>query len=289
MRIILFSVFAGNGINALKAQMNQLSHEVVLLVTTRGRPGTVDETRQKLFEERMHELDHDIPVLVVNTIKGLAGILASLKPDLNFVMNFPFLISKAVITVPKRGTVNVHPSRLPKYRGPNPFGWQILNNEPDLGLTFHRMDEQYDTGPILLQDKTPIAPTDDYWALTAKIPGMVLARLPEVLKLVEEGYPGVAQNEDEATHVLFFTEQERTIDWKQPARDINRLIRAAANMGALTRFDGVNYKIWESVLIAQPAGAATAKLGQPVRADNGSLVVQTGDGLLKLTRYTTGD
>ncbi len=288
MRIILFSVFAGNGINALKAQMNQLSHEVVLLVTTRGRPGTVDETKLKLFETRMSELDHDIPVLVVNTIKGLAGVLAGLKPDLNFVMNFPFRVSKSVISVPKLGTVNVHPSRLPKYRGPNPFGWQILNNEPDLGLTFHRMDEQYDTGPILLQDKTPIAPTDDYWSLTAKIPGMVTKCLPEVLKLVESGYPGVPQNEGEATHVLFFTEQERTIDWKQSARDINRLIRAAANMGALTRFDGVPYTIWESALISQPAGAATTKLGQPVHADDGCLVVQTGDGLLKLTRYTTG-
>jgi methionyl-tRNA formyltransferase len=127
MRIILFSVFAGNGINALRAQMNQLSHEVVLLVTTRGRPGTVDEAKLKLFETRMSELDHDIPVLVVNTIKGLAGVLASLKPDLNFVMNFPFRVSKAIITVPRLGTVNVHPSWLPKYRGPNPFGWQILN------------------------------------------------------------------------------------------------------------------------------------------------------------------
>jgi methionyl-tRNA formyltransferase len=287
MRIILFSVFAGNGINALRAQMNQLSHEVVLLVTTRGRPGTVDEAKLKLFETRMSELDHDIPVLVVNTIKGLAGVLASLKPDLNFVMNFPFRVSKAIITVPRLGTVNVHPSWLPKYRGPNPFGWQILNKEPDLGLTFHRMDENYDTGPILLQDKTPIAPTDDYWSLTAKIPEMVMKRLPEVLKLVESGYSGVPQNDAESTHVLFFTEQERTIDWKKSAKDINRLIRAAANMGALTQFEGVPYKIWESVLVGQPSGAAAAKLGQPVRADDGSLLVQTGDGLLKLTRYTT--
>jgi methionyl-tRNA formyltransferase len=59
-------------------------------------------------------------------------------------------------------------------------------------------------------------------------------------------------------------------------------------MGALTQFDGVPYQIWESALIGQPVGAtATTKLGQPVRADDGSLVVQTGDGLLKLTRYNT--
>jgi methionyl-tRNA formyltransferase len=287
MRIAIFSVFAGTGINAIKNQMRDLGHEVVLLVTTRGRPEVMNETKLKLFEERMQQLDHDIPVLVINRLKGLSAILQGVNPDLMFVMNFPFRISKGILAVPRLGSLNLHPSWLPKYRGPNPFGWQILNGEPYLGLTFHRMDEQYDTGPIMLQYQSPIGPSDDYHALIARIPELVMSRLPDVLKLAEEGYPGVMQDDAEATYTHFFSEEERTIDWTKSAEYINRLIRAAAGDGALAYFGGESYKIWESVMLGSANGhAGDYRLGEPVRSEDGSLIVLTGDGLLRLTRYT---
>lgn len=110
-------------------------------------------------------------------------------------------IKKDIYTTPILAAVNIHPSLLPKYRGPNPYLEVIMHDEKETGVTFHLMDENYDTGRILAQEKVPILPFDTSEDLQNKIIFKVKEMIPKVLNNISEGLiVPVAQDESKASY-----------------------------------------------------------------------------------------
>src|SRR5690349_23393833 len=165
MRIIYFSNQSPEVVNAVIEGLEALGQQVLLLVTT---PGT--RARSSIeYQRTVANARRDLDILVTTHMSRLAGMLRHLEPDLIFTTGFSWKLPPELLTLPRLGSVNAHPSLLPRYRGPNPLYWHFINNETQGGLTIHRMDADFDTGPILGQQAIEISPDDDIDSLFPKI------------------------------------------------------------------------------------------------------------------------
>ncbi|CAF3591013.1 unnamed protein product [Rotaria sp. Silwood1] len=316
MRIVFFSTTHGTNVNAIYEKIQELGHELALYVTTRGLPSMVTSNHLKAFEERIKDLHPNIPTLIINTIKGnLPAIITALQPDIGLVKRFAFRLNKTILSIPKYGFVNLHPSLLPKYRGPNPIGWQILNNEKFFGFTFHYMNTEYDTGRVILQGTRPLRPSDDFSSVYVQLPQILRENMATVFELMQKGYPGEIQNDDEHSYAPFFTLEERIIDWTKTAIEINCLIRATSVWNernrhltmdhlvrpALFKYDGKMIGPLKSIIVNPNKydnsselesrqlfirdDTGDVKVGEITKQQTGELLVRTGDGQLLITDY----
>src|SRR5690606_34777499 len=133
-----------------------------------------------------------------------------------------------ILDVPPHGFLNVHPSRLPKYRGPSPIQTAILEGDTETAVTIMRLDAGMDTGDILLQESLPIAQEDTTETLTEKAGAMGARMLLEAVALIERGEAQFTPQDDAAaTYTKLFTKEDGRIDWNAPAQAIVNRIRAA--------------------------------------------------------------
>src|SRR5690349_1477661 len=189
MRIIYFSNQPPEVVNAVMEGLEALGQQVLLLVTT---PGT--RARSSIeYQRTVANARRDLDILVTSHMSRLAGMLRSLEPDLIFTTGFSWKLPPELLTLPRLGSVNAHPSLLPRYRGPNPLFWQFMNGETQGGLTMHRMDADFDTGPILVQQAIEIAPDDDIDSFFPKLLATGGPMVPDMLQAVAAGVPGTPQ------------------------------------------------------------------------------------------------
>lgn len=150
-----------------------------------------------------------------------------LNADIILVGSWGEKLKKHIIDLPKIATINVHPSLLPKYRGPNPYLQAIKHQETQSGVTFHLMDENYDTGSILLQKIVKIEPTDTGRELRAKVAIKAREGINELLtELDTEIIIPVKQDETKSSYFSHITEDEVMLDFSKPAEAISAQIRA---------------------------------------------------------------
>jgi methionyl-tRNA formyltransferase len=207
----------------LEALLRELGHECVGVVTTEGPRGRYGETPlSALLDVRPPHVD----VLVASGRARFARLLEALEPDLALSGGFPVRIPADALAVPRHGIVNGHPSPLPRYRGPNPIGWALRNGDAQLGFTFHRMDADFDTGPVLAQGSAPLAGAASAREVFATLIGLWAALLPRALERVEAGDPGDPQDEDGASYAGFFEPEYAVVDWTVPAEEVHRQVRA---------------------------------------------------------------
>jgi len=263
-----------------------MGYDIPLVITTPGLSKKLNEEKMERFKQRLINLSYNQSVLIIMNSKLLSNILVGIEPDIILTMKFPFRLPKSVLDIPRFGAINFHPSKLPQYRGPNPIGWQVLNNEPFMSLTFHFMREEYDSGPIIVQDQIPITEKDDIRSLVEKMfPLTVMRLLPEALRLVGDGYLGIEQDHDEATYAPSFSEAQRTIDWTKSTKDIVRLVRATAFHGVVAKTDKGSYQVfrcdsWSGKL------HTPSQIGEEItEAQEGGFLVRTSDGCLLITEY----
>lgn len=169
-----------------------------------------------------------IPIFFIDkmTNEELAPI-AALKPDLILVGGFSIILKKPLIELPRIGCVNCHSSLLPKHRGPNPFQAAILAGDSETGITFHVIDEGIDTGPILAQHRIPVTHNDTAGSLVRRTSNLAAEKLPDLLSQIErEGLQGVVQPSDGASYDKKLTDEELFVDWKRPAEELDRMVRA---------------------------------------------------------------
>jgi methionyl-tRNA formyltransferase len=232
-----------------------------------------------------------------NVAKSIEDWLKKCKPDIVFVITFPYKIPAKVLKIPKYGFFNWHTGMLPAYRGADPIFWQILNQEEYGGVTVHQMDENFDTGPIAHDEKVAILPEDTYGqhiqklAMAArKATDHVITTLlndPNSLKLYEQdNSKGAYQTRPDFTSLL--------IDWtKDSSSRIKALTRASNPVygGAITFFRGVPMHLLQVSVGSMQTPPATkpgtiissgAKEGIVVLCNDGKLlrldVVYTEDG-----------
>lgn len=146
--------------------------------------------------------------------------------DLVIVAQYGLLIPENIINTPKFGTLNVHTSLLPKYRGASPIQSAIINGETKTGITIMKMDKGLDTGPILLQKEVEIGSHDTYEALDVKMAHIGLSALLETIPLyISEQIKPVPQDDSRATKCKQFTRDDGKVDWTKNASEIYNLYR----------------------------------------------------------------
>jgi methionyl-tRNA formyltransferase len=229
-----------------------LGHQPVGLLFARRagdapRPPQAREFLANLLLDAPAELDLVVP----RDRTRVAPLLRVLEPDLVLCLGFPWRIPAEALTVPRLGIVNAHPSLLPRYRGPHPVAWAARHGEPEIGLTFHRMDEQFDTGPILAQKPVPLDDDESWETLEPKIAAASAELLPRVFARLARGDAGDPQAAEAATYYSMFGGDELVeIDWSRPSREIHDLVRGwrfapftPGERGPLTELDGERVRV----------------------------------------------
>ncbi len=207
----------------LEPLLRELGHECVGVVTTEGPRGRYGaEGLSALLDVRPPQLD----VLVASRPARFAPLLAALEPDVALCGGFPVRIPAEALAVPRLGAVNGHPALLPRYRGPNPIGWALRNGDTELGFSFHRMNADFDTGPLLARGSAPVAAAERAQDVLDTLFRLWSSLLPEALERMESGDPGEPQSEDGASYAGFFEPEFAEIDWTRAAPDVHRQVRA---------------------------------------------------------------
>jgi methionyl-tRNA formyltransferase len=222
MRIILFSRLEGLYIKKIINEINNCGHSVFMLVTTNslitryGKEDNINSTK------RIQGYDFNIPILIINNTYQIESVIDYINPDLILMCSFPYLLSKNIL---KYKVINLHPSILPKYKGPNPFPWYILNEEKEFGFTFHYADEKFDSGNILIQEKIEIYDNINF---KDEFINNSLNSISKLLKMIENNDKGIIQNQLESSYFKKLSYKERLINLENSAYDIIKLVRACS-------------------------------------------------------------
>jgi len=200
---------------------------------------------------KQYALSQNIPVLQPEKLKNPDFIneLKTINASLHIVVAFRML-PEVVWNMPPMGTVNVHASLLPQYRGAAPINWAIINGEKETGVTTFRLKHEIDTGDILLQKKVTIEPEDNIGSLYQKLMEEGGKLLVETVKGLAEGMVKEIPQASVATelkHAPKIFKEHTLIDWNKPVEDINNLIRGMSPVpGAFTSLQGKTLKIYSS-------------------------------------------
>ncbi len=239
--------------------LNEAGREVVGVVTQpdrpRGRGGRVSYTPVK---EAAQELGIEVYQPERVRRPEAVEIIRAWNPDLLVVVAFGQILPPSLLEIPKLGSINVHASLLPKYRGAAPIHWAVINGETETGITTMWMDAGLDTGDMILKSTTPIAPDETTGDLHDRLAAMGAGLLVETLRQVEAGRaPRQPQDSAQATYAPLVKPEHEAIDWGRSAAQIHNQIRGMNPWPvAHTYLGSGRVKVWRSSL---PAGTTTAK------------------------------
>ncbi len=216
---------------------------------------------------------------------GVQRALVASRPDVLLSWFWPKRIPPAVLALPPRGAYGVHPSLLPRWRGPDPYFWAILSGDAETGVSLHTLEPEYDTGAVLRQERLPIDPGENAWSLARRLDRLGLPLLVAAARQLSAGaaLTGNAQDEEAVTRAPRPDETDLAIDWNEPAEQIARLVRAAAP------YPGASAELGEAlvdIVAAHPLASELPRALAPAEAVllDGNVVVQTGRGALVLER-----
>ncbi|MBL7166259.1 MAG: methionyl-tRNA formyltransferase [Dehalococcoidales bacterium] len=221
----------------------------------------------------------------------VAEELAGLRPDVIVVAAFGQILPRPVLNIPPLGCVNIHPSLLPRYRGTAPVPGAILNGDTFTGVSIMLMDPGMDTGPVLSRAQIPVAPADTTGSLMSRLSLVGAQTLLDVLPRLARGeIVPQPQDESRATYTSLISKDAGGIDWKLPAVDIARRVRAFQPWpGCYTTWQGRQLKVLEAVHPAGETGTPeedSREAGRVValKGRAAAFGVITGDGILGVVR-----
>ena len=222
-------------------------HNIIAVITNPDRP---KGRGMKMIASQVKEfaVEKNIPVLQPEKIREIKDTLVQLNPDLFCVVAYGKILSKDILDIPKKGSINVHGSLLPKYRGAAPIQWSVLNGDKKTGITTMYMDEGMDTGDMILQEEVEIGEnetTGELWKRLSKIGANLLV---ETLKKIENGTAPRKKQPSDFTMAPMLNKEMARIDWEnKTAKEIKNLVRGLNPiMGAYTTYKGKKIKIWRA-------------------------------------------
>ena len=200
----------------------------------------------------------------INTPEGLAA-LREMRPDLLVVAAYGQILSKDVLGVPTRGTINIHGSLLPKFRGAAPVAYAILNGERQTGVTIIKVTPGLDSGDMILQETIDIAVDDTTGSLEAKLAIVGATLSVEAVRLYESGNPVEGRKQDPTlvTKAPKFKKEFGLIDWTKPAEAICHHVRAMQPWPTAYTFLHRPGKEPMRVIVSRATVADRGSLGQP--------------------------
>ncbi|MDE3190471.1 MAG: methionyl-tRNA formyltransferase [Acidobacteriota bacterium] len=234
------------------AVLRDLGHEPVGLLTMRDTENRYGP--EFTLDALLQGLPADLDVVMPARRSEIAPLLASMRPDLVVCMGFPWKIPPDALAVPPLGWLNGHPSLLPRHRGPVPMAWTIRAGDEEAGVTFHRMDADLDTGPVLVQERYAVGEyvePDAFYARTGPLVMQAFATAVERIAAGEQGTPQEAGGEYES----FLRADAAWLDPSRPAVELHRLVWAWRYTvpvdelrGALVELDGETVRVLASSL-----------------------------------------
>lgn len=205
----------------------------------------------------------------------------SFSLDLGVSVGYDKKLPTKLIEGPEHGTLNIHPSLLPEYRGANPYFWVIRNREETSGVTVHWMDEEFDTGPIINQQRLTLAEDETMGTLFFLLNRWGIEQTIEIIEqYLETGSFPDSHAQDEGVHeeAPSVTDVDLRIDWQESYREINAVVRAANPfLGAFTTFRGGIVRIYEVEKVSRDTLKEPGKIE---KTDEGPVVQCQDSGVL---------
>ncbi|MFQ6002280.1 MAG: methionyl-tRNA formyltransferase [Candidatus Zixiibacteriota bacterium] len=278
-------VFMGTpdfGIPSLK-KLIESKHEVVGVVTApdkpRGRGLFLSESPVKKFSK-----EHNLKILTPENLKSddFFYSLKELTPDLLVVVAFRILPER-IFSLPPLGTINLHASLLPKYRGAAPINWALINGETKTGLTTFFIQKKVDTGDLILQEEIDILPEEDFGELHDRLANLGADLLLQTVDLIEKGEAKPIKQEDaQATPAPKISREHCQIDWSKEAIQIKNQIRGLSpTPAAFTLYKGKILKIFKATVIGETL--FTSRFGEVAESGGKEKIwIKTKKGILNI-------
>ena len=224
-------------------------HVILQVVTQPDRPKGRGKT--VVFPPvKTAALELGCPVLQPESVRTpeFSDVISRLDPDMLVVVAYGHVLPQRILEIPKQGPINIHASLLPKYRGPAPIQWAVINREKETGVTLMLMDKGLDTGDMLSSASVPILPDDTSGSLHDRLALLGADLLIQTLKY----YPvhrknAVPQVHEQATYAPLLKKEDGHLDWRQTADELEAKIRGMSPWpGAFSFCDGKRIKIYRA-------------------------------------------
>jgi methionyl-tRNA formyltransferase len=272
--------FAVDPLNALHAA----DFDIALVVTQPDRPkGRGRASAPPPVKQTALELGYAVAQPAKVRDPAFVARLKEIKPDFFVVVAFGQILPLQVLQIPHYGSVNIHGSLLPKYRGPAPIQWAMIRGERRTGITTMLMDSGVDTGDMLLQTSTEIRPDETAGQLHARLSHMGAQLVVETLTgLIQGLVMPQAQKHQDATYAPMLKKSDGHIRWHQPASRLDTFVRAMTPWpGAFCFREGRLLKILKAHPMEIQSGAAA---GTVIESFPGELRVAAHPGVLVIER-----
>ncbi len=258
-------------------------HDVVFLVAPEDKRCGRNLKVQHCSSKELAACE-DIPVLQPQTLKDPEFLeeLKTYNADIFVVVAYGKLIPRSIFDLPNFGTINLHPSLLPKYRGAAPVEWALINGEHVTGVTVQMINEKLDAGDIVLQEKIELSETitsGELYELVMPIGEELVLKSMELLAKGRDML--IPQDHSKATHCAKIDRDTARILWSKSSPEIHNLVRGLnPKPAAWTSFRGMNIKIWKTI----PFADEEIKLqpGEIMKYHKKHLLTGTGSGILEI-------
>ena len=261
-------------------------HNILAVVSQPDRPAG---RKMQLVKTPVKEYaeSKNIKVYQSEKIKNdreLIDTLKNLKPDVIVVVAFGQILSKEILDIPKYGSINVHGSLLPKYRGAAPIQWSVINGDKVTGITTMYMDVGMDTGDMIETCEVKIEDNDTYGTLYEKMKNAGGKLIVKTLEKLADGVISRTKQPDDFTMAPMIQKSMGNIDWNMSSEKIRNLIRGLNPLpGAYTTIENERIKIWSAEILSLEDDLDVLP-GTVLEANKkDGFIISTGDGALSIT------
>jgi len=265
------------------------NYKLVLVITAPdkpvGRKQILTPSPVKVVAQK-----YKIPILQPEKIQEAIAEIRATSPGLVIVAAYGQILPKEILDIPKYGCLNVHPSLLPKYRGPSPIQYAILNGEKKTGVTIMLMNEKMDHGPILAQSALIVEEDETGQSLHNKLANLGARLLMETIPKWQRGMiKPQPQDEKKVTYTKILSREDGKINWKKTADEIERQIRAFNLWPESFTFWSPTKKLVGEKLsrikilkarVLKSTGGIAYPIGKTLVAPQNEICVQCGKGFL---------
>lgn len=261
MRAVIYSTVLP-AIHGLDAAARSVGIHPVAVITPRAaRNASAAARRDAILTSAPEGLD----LCFASDKASLERLTRAYEPEIGLCTGYPWLLPPEVLSIPRFGVVNTHPSRLPRFRGPYPFAWAIREGDEDIWLTVHVMDAQFDTGPILAQGSRPMPSDTSMEGLGPTLGAISAEILPRALERALSADRGDPQTDEGTSYAGPFEADYATLDPSRARAELHRQVRAWAWMfaspvvGPIAEVDGRPVRVIEATL-DDPGDASVPRL-----------------------------
>jgi len=229
-------------------------------------------------------LEKGLQVFQPEKLKEIKDEIIAMNLDMIVVVSYGKILPKSILEIPKYGSINVHPSLLPKYRGSAPIQWAVINGDKVTGTTIMKMNEKMDAGDIIIQKEVEIKENETTGELWDRLSTISSDLLLEAVKQIENGNANYTKQTEDYTIAPMITKDMAKINWdKQNTFEIKNLIRGLNPfLGAYSNLGQKKIKFWKADIVEETNNYQVAP-GTVILADSKKgLYIKTIDGVISI-------